>query len=245
LLIIIVAGLRGADASAATASLSPVADAFVSAANPSNNYGGAGAVHISAPGLAKGEFQSLFRFDVSSAAASFDASFGVGNWSLESASLQMTASLPNNPLFNASAAGTMAVTWMQNDSWMEGAGTPMAPGASGVTWASLPTFLSAADQSLGTIGFDGTTSGTKVYALTLASGFISDVNAGSLSSILLSTANGDTSVSGLFTSRSNVIEANRPVLTLTAVAIPEPSAGLLLFLALVSIAFMHVTRRCG
>jgi hypothetical protein len=243
LLVILVASERGTAALAATISLNPVADAFVSSANPTNNYGAAGAVSVAAAGLAKGEFRSLFRFDLASAKTNFDASFGVGNWFLVFASLQLTAASPNNPLFNASAAGSMAATWMQNDTWTEGAGTPMAPGASGITWTSLPSFLSPNDQSLGTISFDGATTGTRVYPLLIATGLSSDAAAGSLSSILLSAANGDTSVAGLFNSRSNVNEANRPVLILTAAAIPEPPFGTFLCVGLMMLAFARMTWR--
>src|SRR5262245_59815388 len=48
-----------------TALLTPTADAFVVAAQPTNNYGGAGALSAAAAGLARGEFQSVLRFDTS------------------------------------------------------------------------------------------------------------------------------------------------------------------------------------
>ncbi len=234
--------LLGAEAKAVTISLTPVADAFVSSANATNNYGGAGSLQVSALGLPRGEFQSLVRFDLMDAKGNFDSTLGVGHWFLESASLQLTSTVPNNPLFNATAAGVVAATWMQNDGWVEGAGTPMAPGASGITWASLPTFQSAGDQPMGSFNFDGTTSTSNVYALTLASGFLADVNAGDLSSILLRAADGDSDVSGLFSSRSNVTAANRPVLILTAAAVPEPATYWLIGVGFLASMFLGSAR---
>jgi hypothetical protein len=104
---------------AANFSLTPAADAFISLANPANNYGGAGSLAVSAPGLPKAEFQSVLQFDLSPAKANFDASFGVGQWTLSSASLQLVAANPGNPLFNTSAAGQIAVEWLHTDAWTE------------------------------------------------------------------------------------------------------------------------------
>ncbi len=210
---------------AATISLNPVADALVSSANPANNYGGGGALEVSAAALAKGEFQSLLQFDLSSAKASFDATFGAGHWSTQSATLQLTAGAPNNGIFNASAAGVFAVSWLKNDTWVEGTGTPNAPGGTGITFNSLPSFLSANDQPLGTFSFDGSTTATATYSLTVASGLSADAATGSLTSLLLTAS--DVTMSGQFDSRSNNTVAGRPVLTITAVAVPEPASWLL------------------
>ncbi|HEV2972736.1 MAG TPA: DNRLRE domain-containing protein, partial [Pirellulales bacterium] len=206
-------------------SLNPVADAFVSSANPDNNYGGAGALEVSAAGLPKGQFESLLQFDLSSAKNSFDSTFGAGHWSVQSVSLQLTAASPNSSLFNTLAAGQFAVSWMQNDSWMEGTGTPAAPGSTGITFNSLPSFLSASDQSLGTFIFSGSTSATASYSLTLASGLSGDVVTGGLTSLLLEAT--DTTMSGLFNSRSFTTVASRPLLTINAVAVPEPASWIL------------------
>jgi hypothetical protein len=210
---------------AATISLNPVADAFVSSANPTNNYGGAGALEVSAAALAKGEFQSLLQFDLSSAKASFDATFGAGHWSTQSATLQLTAGAPSNGIFNSSAAGAFAVGWLQNDTWVEGTGTPNAPGGTGITFNSLPSFLSASDQLLGTFSFNGSTTATATYSLTVASGLSADAATGSLTSLLLTAS--DATMSGQFDSRSNNAVAGRPVLTIIAVAVPEPACWVL------------------
>ena len=117
-------------AQAATFTLNPSADAFVTTGPTANltgnNYGGAGALSVAAPGLASGEFQSVLRFDLSGAKTSFNSQFGAGQWSIQSITLSLTATAPNNAIFNASAAGQFGVSWMQNDSWTEGAGTPAA-----------------------------------------------------------------------------------------------------------------------
>lgn len=76
--------LLGLPGYAATATLNPIADAFVTTGPTGNlsgnNYGGAGALSVAAPGLAKGEFQSVLQFDLSSATASFNAQFGAGKY---------------------------------------------------------------------------------------------------------------------------------------------------------------------
>src|SRR3954447_19790975 len=107
---------------AAAATMNPVADAFVSSANASSNYGASGGLEASAIGSPKGEFQTLLKFDLSSAKASFDGQFGAGQWQVQSVSLQLTSTTPNNPIFNNPAAGVFAASWMQNDSWIEGSG---------------------------------------------------------------------------------------------------------------------------
>src|SRR4051812_32101343 len=57
----------------------PPADTLLFAAEPGQNYGGAGAVAIAGTGSPQGEFQSLIKFDLGPARAAFDAAYGVGN----------------------------------------------------------------------------------------------------------------------------------------------------------------------
>lgn len=207
---------------AATVVLNPVADAFVTS-GPSgtlsgNNYGGAGALSVAAPGLANGEFQSVLRFDLSTARTAFDAQFGPGEWSLQSLSLTLAATSPNNAIFNSSHAGQFGISWMQNDSWTEGTGTPASPTTTGITYSALPSFTSAADESLGTFSYDGSTSGSATYTLAFTPGFAADVEAGDLVSLRLFAA--DSGVSYLFDSRNFGTASLRPVLSV--VAVPEP-----------------------
>jgi hypothetical protein len=202
--------------------LNPVADTFVASALPNGNFGGAGALAIAAPGLPQGEFQSVLRFDTSSAVTAFNASFGAGNWTIQSIALQLTASAPNNAIFNAQAAGQFAAGWMQNDSWVEGTGNPSAPGSTGLTFATLPSFLSAFDESLGTFSFAGGTSGSSSYALALTSGFDADAAAGGLVSLRLSAVG--STIGYVFNSRTFGTVAARPVLSITAVPAPASLA---------------------
>lgn len=205
----------------------PTADAFVTT-GPSgnlsgNNYGGAGGVSVSAPGSANGEFQSVLKFDLSGAAASFDGAFGAGQWNLQSVTLQLTAAAPNAGIFNPSAAGQVGISWMQNDSWTEGTGNPGMPGVTGITYTTLQsTFIGAGDQSVGTFAFSGATSGAFVYTLGLSAGLSADALAGSLLSLRLFGA--DSAVSGIFNSRSFITAASRPILTISAVPEPDPLA---------------------
>ncbi|MCC6493221.1 MAG: hypothetical protein IT424_09385 [Pirellulales bacterium] len=222
-----VATCRGPSIAAATVTLGPTADAAASSANPANNYGGAGSFAVSAAGLPKGEFQALLQFDLSSAKANFDATFGAGQWTLTSASLQLTAANPNNPLFNGSAAGHIEASWLLNDGWTEGTGTPNSPGAAGVAWNSLASLISPSDQVLGSLNFSGATSGAAMIPLAATSGLAADAATGSLLSLRLYAPAGEAAVSGLFNSRSFGTVASRPELTLNAAAVPEPAtAGL-------------------
>ena len=209
---------------AATFTLNPSADAFVTTgptANLSgNNYGGAGALSIAAPGLANGEFQSILRFDLSGARTFFDGQFGEASWSIQSVSLSLTATLPNNPAFNPSAAGQFGVSWMHNDAWTEGTGTPATPTTVGITFSTLPSFTGAGDETLGTFSFGGGTSSTAVYSLILTPGFDSDATAGGLVSFRLFAA--DSAISYLFDSRTFGIASARPLLSV--VAVPEPGS---------------------
>lgn len=218
-------------ASAALVTLNPTQDAFVMAANSSSNYGGAGALGISGFAvLPNGEFDSLLQFNLAAAKASFDTTFGAGQWAINSITLQLTAAPPNNSLFNGfgagpggtnvNAAGQFSVKWMQNDSWTEGNGTPAASSTTGgITYSTLPSFLSGADQVLGTFAFGGGTSGNTTVSLSLASSFVADAAAGNAVSLLMLPA--DTSVEMLVNSRSVGTAASRPLLSVSASAVPE------------------------
>jgi len=220
----IVLALWSLPATASVITLNPTGDAFVSASNASNNYGAAGALSVAASGLAKGEFQSYMKFDTSSAKSSFDSTFGAGQWIIQSVTLQLTAASPTNPIFNSpSFAGLFSVTWIPDDSWTEGTGTPSAPGSTGVTFSAQPSLAGAAD--LGTFTYGGTTSGQTTCTLSLPSGFAADVSGGNLVSLHLLAA--DSSVSYVFNSVNNTTVGNRPLLSITAMT-PEPATLALL-----------------
>jgi hypothetical protein len=207
----------------ASFSTNAAADAFVTTGSTgnlsANNYGGAGSISLAAPGLPQGEFQSVLQFNLSGAFNSFNNIFGAGQWSLQSVTLQLNAAPANNAIFNTPAAGQFGISWMQNDSWTEGTGSPSAPGASGITFTTLENMLIGAnDQSLGLFSFNGATSGVFTYSLGLSSGLTGDLLAGENLTVRLFAADG--SVSGVFNSRNFGTVANRPLLTV--VAVPEP-----------------------
>jgi hypothetical protein len=205
--------------------LSPTADTYVRSNQPNNSFGQGGSIEVSASAQPNGEFQALLRFDLSSAKSLFDTTYGVSNWAIQSAALQLTSVAPVSPSYNPNTAGQLTVQWMANDSWIEGGGTPASPGTDGVTYNSLPTFLSAADQALGTFSYNGTSGSTLTNALASNSSFVSDLAAGGQVSLRLLAA--DNTISLLFNSSNFGNPAVRPSLTVTANSIPEP-AGVLL-----------------
>lgn len=228
----------------ASFSVQPIADAFVtpgaSGSLSSSNFGAAGSLAIAASGLPQGQFQSVLKFDLSAAQSSFNSQFGVGQWALQSVTLQLTSSPHNNAIFNNVAAGQFGVSLMQNNSWLEGTGTGGIPGFDGISFNTLlGTFVdNANDQALGTFSFPGGTSGQNNYNLSLSSGLVNDATSGSDLSLRLFAA--DSSVSYLFTSRSG--SSGQPDVLLQAVAIPEPNTMALCGMALV-FCVVQMTRR--
>jgi hypothetical protein len=215
-------------ASATTFTLNATQDTFVSSANSTSNYGAAGALLVDAAGLPKGEFDSLLQFNLAAAKSSFDSAFGAGQWTIQSVTLQLTSASPNNPIFNSPAAsGAFTLTWMQNDSWQEGTGTPNLPTTDGVTYATLSGFRGGSDQSLGTFSFPGGTSGNNTYNLGLASSFVADATAGNVVSLLALPA--DSAIVYTTNSENFATSSSRPVLTVTAISVPEPSVAGLFF----------------
>src|SRR6185369_8532285 len=96
--------------------------------------------------------------NLAAAKASFDSQYGVGQWTLSSITLQLTAMQPNNAIFNGSGAGPSGtnvnfagqfnLNWMTDDSWTEGNGTPAALSTTGgITWNTQPSITG--DQSMG------------------------------------------------------------------------------------------------
>ncbi len=200
--------------------LSPVADAFLSSAQPTSNYGGGGALCVASPGSPNGEFQTLFRFDAATALAAFDASFGAGNWTIQSADLRLTAAAPVAFIFNPQSAGFFALDWLASDSWTEGSGSPANPGSTGITFATLPALLGSTDEFQGIFAFDGSTTASATYTFVPSSGMRADIATGGLVSIRVYTAPGPPpqNIAYVFNSRTNSTTVNRPTLMLTAVA---------------------------
>ena len=219
---IILASICAADAG--TFSTNAFSDAFAATGPTGNlsgdNFGGAGALAIAAPGLPQGEFQTVLQFNLSGAFNSFNAQYGVGQWSIQSVTLQLTSSPHNNAIFNNIAAGQFGVSLMQNNSWVEGTGTGGIPTTDGISFNSLEsTYINnASDQALGTFNFPGGSTGANDYALNLSSGVIGDVSSGADMSLRLFAA--DNSLSYLFSARGAGASI-APELIITA-TVPEP-----------------------
>lgn len=210
----------------------PSSDAFVaagSAGNPqgtdltANNYGGAGTMAVSGTGALvgstpKGTFESLLRFNTAAAKTQFDTQYGAGNWQITNISFVLSSNFgvqgaqPNNAIFNVINAGTFAIDWLSDDSWVEGTGSPAAPSATGVNFNSLSGLLSSTHEQLG--GYTYTPPGNNVpltYSLGLTNGFTSDAMAGGLVSFLFYAT--DDTGNYLFNSSKMIITA-----------VPEPGS---------------------
>jgi hypothetical protein len=245
-------------ASAATTSTSKAdADAFVCTGSENNpvvistsifttatdshdltscNFGGAGTLAISSASSTKGEFQSLLRFNLASTVASFNSTYGVGNWTISSAQLKLrsnygiSGSQPNNAIFNTISGGKFGITWLSNDSWDEGTGNPSNPTSDGVTYDSLASLESSNTASLGLYTYTPPGSNTAdyfYYNLSLSSdSFVSDLMTGSEVSFLFYAA--DDNIAMLFNSITK--QGYEPYIVITADIVPEPSTLALLLL---------------
>ena len=192
-------------------------DAYLRAAAPASNFGTSGALVVSGSGPANtnGPFASLLKFDLATAKTAFDAAYGVGNWTLDSVQLQLTAATPNNPVFNANTAGLILIEWLADDTWLENT----------INWNGLAAVVGAGNESLGSVSYLGGNSGIVPAALTAGSGLTNDLQNGSSASFRL--AAGDADVSMVVNSRNFGTAANRPALILSASGVPEPSRFIL------------------
>jgi len=135
---------------------------------------------------------------------------------------------PNNAIFSPINAGTFNVTWLTNNSWVEGTasgqGVVSNGGSQGITWNSLPDYLTpGTDQALGAYTY--TPPGNNVpesYNLGLGSGLVADVLAGGAATLLFSP--GDNTINYLF--NTTTFAQNHEYLTITAglAAVPLPGA---------------------
>ena len=169
-----------------TMSTNSIQDAFVRSVDPTHSYGLAGALSVSGlvatngSNVQQGQLDSFLRFNVSAAVSQFNNTFGAGQWTITGVTLTLTeVAAPMQNIFNR-GVGQFEVRWIANDSWIEGNGTPLTPGTTGVKWNDEPSILnSGVDQTLGTFINPGT-NGPVALALNLPVSFLSDVSAGSL-----------------------------------------------------------------
>ncbi len=213
-----------------------VADAFVRSADPTHNYGAAGALSVSGmvatngSGQQEGQLDSFLRFDASGAVNQFNIAYGVGQWTIAGVTLTLTEQAsPAQTIFNR-GVGQFQVNWIANNSWTEGTGTPTSPSATGINWDSEPSVLSpGVDQSLGTF-VNGGTNGTVTLSLGLNTSFVSDISTGVLVSLYM-TAPTNSTIGFTFNSREFGTASARPLLSVTAVAVPEPGTAALVLMA--------------
>jgi hypothetical protein len=207
-----------------------VADAFL-ASGPAgtdlstNNYGGAGQLAIAPASSTKGEFDSVIMFNTAAAIASFNSTYGAGNWTITGFTLSLgsnnggTQGAVPSTFFNSVNAGAFEMDWLSNDSWVEGTGTPQTPSNTGVNYDSISALLSGSDI-LGT--FNYTPPGNNVYAnynLPLDGNLVTDAASGANVSLYFYATNG--AVSYLFNSRTG--PSTHPELTITVTPTPEPA----------------------
>jgi hypothetical protein len=132
------------------------ADAFLCTGSPNYdgganltgvNFGAAGTLAIAPASSAKGEFQSVIKFNLSNGVAMFNSTYGSNHWSITGVSLELTSNYgvagvqPNNPIFNLISGGQFVIEWLADDDWVEGTGTPNLPTMDGVCYNSLPILL--------------------------------------------------------------------------------------------------------
>ncbi len=210
------------------------ADAFLSEASPTLNFGGAGTLAIAPASSPKGEFDSVIMFSTAGAVSQFNTTYGAGNWAITGFTLSLASNfgtngaIPNNGLLNTVSGGNFGIDWLAYDSWVEGTGGGNGAANGAVNFNSISTLFSAGSNSLGTYLY--TPPGNNVYAsysLPLDANLVSNAAAGGAVSLYFYAA--DTQVGYLFNSRE--FASNHPELTITAVPVPEPAGTTLLVAA--------------
>jgi hypothetical protein len=203
------------------------ADAFLSGASPALNFGSAGTVAIAPASSAKGEFNSVIKFNFAGAASQFNTTYGAGNWQITGLTLSLASNTgtqgaqPGNAIFNTINAGSFGIDWLGYDGWTEGTGGGNGAANGAVSFNSISTLFSAGFSSLG--AFTYTPPGNNVYlnySLPLAASLVSDATAGGDVSLYFFAA--DNQVGYLFNSRE--FASAHPNFTITAAPVPEPDS---------------------
>jgi hypothetical protein len=223
--------LGGAAGAQVTNSSTTIADAFLATGSPNYengadltglNFGGAGTLAVAPASAAKGEFQSVIRFNLANAAAMFDTNYGAGNWTVTGISLQLTSNYgtageqPNNPIFNVVSGGQFVIEWLADDSWIEGTGNPGQPTTDGVTYDSLPGLLSGAHEILCTNTYSPPgTNVPVIYNLPLNTNLVAAVQTGGDVNFLFYAA--DDQIGYLFNSHEYG-RGNQPLIEAVAVS---------------------------
>lgn len=221
---------------ASTVQLKPTADAFVSSAAASSNFGAQGTLAIAGDSSTRGatptgRFESVLKFNLSSAVSQFDGEFGSGNWSISTVTFTLASNvgtqggLPSSTAFPAINGGLFSILWMQDDSWSE----------TGVTYDNLSSHTGLT-SGLGSWSYVAPGNNVGITRdLGSDASFLADLTAGGDVSLLVTP--GDDTVAYLFNSRTYNSAANHPLLSITA--IPEPVSSIML----VGSSSMFVMRR--
>src|SRR5258708_14199523 len=207
-------------------SVVPDADSFVRSLEPTNNYGGGGALSVSGSaavngsGVQNGLFDTLMRFPMSNVVAFVDSALGAHDWIVTEARLVLSeTAVPDNSIFNQGVGG-FEVRWLVSNDWIEGTGKPIASTSDGVTWQDLPQILtSSLDVSLGVFTNSGA-NGQVSFSLALAEPFLADLRLGAELSLYLTARNPE--VGFTFNSRNFGNTNAQPMLVMTAVVNPKP-----------------------
>jgi hypothetical protein len=207
----------------AQAMVQPSQDAFAREAAPTTNYGAGGALAIAGEdavnglGAPQGRYDTVIQFDMSGPIQTFNTALGVGGWRLSAAQLTVTeVGAPNNAIFNRGVGG-FQVSWLSDDNWVEGTGSPLFPiegSGDQITWNLLQSILASA--SLSSMGqFSNTlANGPLNFDLALPAAFVTDASAGGLVSLYLTKVS--TTLGFTFHSRNYFVETQLPELLLTA-----------------------------
>jgi hypothetical protein len=207
--------------------VNPEADAFIRAAAPAANYGGAGSLSVGGVtatngfGVLGGRADSLVRFNLGESVNALDSAFGNHDWFVVSAVLQLyEIGTPNNALFSR-GIGAFEVRWLASgDNWVEGSGSPNVSTTDGVAFQDLPSLLNPAqDLSLG-VFTNKSTDGPLAIQLRLPPGFVEDLRAGGLMTLQFTPASN--SIGFTLLSRSDPRTNLRITLNLTVAAGSPP-----------------------
>lgn len=218
----------GAFAQITNLSITPVADAFVRADAPLDNYGRAGSLAVAGAsatngfGLPGGRFDSLLRFPLADTVASLDAAFGHQDWFIARAMLRLNeVAAPANAILPRGAVGAFEVHWLAADVWTEGTGSPSVPTNDGVSYQALSSLLDPQrDVSLGLFTNDGL-NGLVTFDLSLTHEFVEDLRSGPEVALHLLPVT-DT-LGFVFNSGNFGTDSARPRLELTAAPGQPPS----------------------
>ena len=207
---------------------SPDANAFVRSNAPTLNYGGAGSLSVSgiyatnAAGTTNGAFDTFIRFNTAAMVTSFNSAFGLNNWVVGGARLQVTeVGAPTQTLFNR-GKGSFEIRWIANTNWIEGTGTPNLPTTDGICYNNEAALLNpSTDASLG-IYTNAGVNYTNSYQLALPPVFVSDLDTGGEVDFFLTAASPN--IGFTFNSQNFGTASARPFLIVSAVPRPGITA---------------------